>query len=155
VTEETLSTTHEELKRQFVAATADTEAAHAGIQAAASRLAQINPQTDRLLVALTLSRSKIEKADRDFKLASDAYESASHDYRSASVTVTQNLKQVSPALTPEHPVRPDTLLNTILAGLLGLALLSGVALARESFREMRPEPIRIIREEDSVNVHHS
>ncbi len=158
VTEETLSTTHEELQRQFVTATADTQAGQAAIRSGSARLVEINEQIKRLLVDLTLSRSEIEKADRDFSLAREAFESATRDYRNASVTVTsksQDLKQVAPALIPDRPVRPKLLLNSVLAGLMGLALSCGIALARESYREMQAQAIDLAGEDEHVGVRHS
>jgi uncharacterized protein involved in exopolysaccharide biosynthesis len=66
-----------------------------------------------------------------------------------------DLKLLAPALVPENPVRPRILLNTTLSALLGLILLGGAAVARESFRELQPEAIHYISEEESANVHRS
>ena len=157
-TEEVLNTTRTELQRQFADAAAGAAADRAGIQGATARLAQIDAQIDRLLAQVTELRSEIDKADRDFSLARDALESASRDYANASVTVSaksQDLKQVAPALVPEKPARPKILLNTLLAVLMGSALLSGMALAIESYREMQVRTVRFVAEDEPVDVNRS
>lgn len=157
-TEEVLNTTHEEERRKLLDLTSGAAGDREGIQAATKRLSEINRQINDLLTEMATLRSQMEKGEQDFKLAREAYESASRDYRNASLTVTaksQDLQQVAPALVPEKPVRPMILLNTILAGLLGLVLLSGAALAIESFREMRPEMVRFVTEEEAVKLRRS
>jgi tyrosine-protein kinase Etk/Wzc len=143
---------------QFVSSAADAQAQRAGLQAATAALTQANSEIDRLLADVTGARSEIEKVDRDYALAREAYEGASRDYRNASLAVSAksvDLKLLAPALVPENPVRPRILLNTTLSALLGLILLGGAAVARESFRELQPEAIHYISEEESANVHRS
>ncbi|MBI1941509.1 MAG: hypothetical protein HYS33_08395 [Acidobacteria bacterium] len=155
ITEETLSATHEEMQRQFVTATSDTEAGRAGIRAATTRTAEIDGAINRTLADLTRSRIAVEKSDREVALAREGLESATRDYRNASVTATSksnDLKQVSPALVPERPVRPRILLNVVLASLLSLILLSGIALGIEGWREMRQEPPRYLPEDETVSA---
>lgn len=157
-TEETLNTTRVELQRQFAEASTGAAGARAGIQTAASRQQQIDVQINRLLGNVTQLRSEIDKAERDFALAREAYESASRDHRNAAVTVSaksQDLKQVAPALVPERPTRPKLLLNTLLAGLLGLAVLTGTALAVESFREIQASTIPFVEEDEPLGVQRS
>lgn len=68
---------------------------------------------------------------------------------------SQDLKQVAPALVPEKPVRPRIILNVILAVLFGATLLSMVALARESYREVRADAAPLLPEDEAVGVHRS
>lgn len=138
VTEQTLSQNHEDFQRQYVAAVADVQAERAGLEAGQARLARINRSVDRLLGNVARSRSDIEIADRKYALAQRAFTTASQDYLNASISVSsksQDLKQLAPATVPDHPIRPKVLLNTILAGLLALAVLATVAVIVEGFRE--------------------
>jgi uncharacterized protein involved in exopolysaccharide biosynthesis len=47
------------------------------------------------------------------------------------------MKQISPALVPERPVRPTILLNTMLGFLLGALAAAGFILVLENYRELR------------------
>ena len=157
-TEETLNATHEELDQQLAAANAGVAAEKAGVDSASTSLAKVDGRIQSLLGNLTHLRAAIDKADRDFSLAKEAYEASSRDYRNASVTVSaksQDLKQVAPALVPEKPVRPRIILNVILAVLFGATLLSAIALARESYREVRAGAAPLLSEDEAVGVHHS
>jgi succinoglycan biosynthesis transport protein ExoP len=157
-TEEALNATHEELDQQLAAANADVAAEKAGVDTASKSLAKVDGRIQSLLCNLTRLRAEIDKADRDFSLAKEAYEASSRDYRNASVTVSaksQDLKQVAPALVPEKPVRPRIILNVILAVLFGATLLSMIALARESYRELRAEEAPLMPENETVGVRHS
>lgn len=150
VTEEALNANHEGIQRDYVNSTASSAAEAAAIKEATARLQQTDAQLDGLLREVTLFRSEIEKADHDYTLAREAVDSATRDYRNASVVVSsksQDLKQLSPALVPERPVRPRILLNTILASLLGLGVFMGLAVARESYREMRQPAPHYLEEE--------
>jgi uncharacterized protein involved in exopolysaccharide biosynthesis len=154
-TEEISNATHEELRRKLADSAAQVAGEHEAIRAATERLPQVNRQINDLLAELTELRSEMERSNRDFKLAGDAYESASLDYRNASVTVTarsQDLRQVAPALIPEQPVGLGALLDAVLVGMVGLVLLSGVALGLENLIEMRSESFHIAAEEESESV---
>src|SRR5579884_3849787 len=48
---------------------------------------------------------------------------------------SRDLKQLAPATVPEQPVRPKVVLNTILAGLLALVVLTTAALIVDGVRE--------------------
>jgi len=155
MTEESLNANHEEIRRQLVDSTASAAADSAGTLAATERLVQVNKTLALLLAQVTRLRSEIETADRENSLAQDALESATRDYRNASVTVSsksQDLKQLAPALVPERPVRPNLPLNTVLGVLLGLTLFGGAAIAIESFRELHPIGGRFVEEEETVSV---
>ncbi len=53
----------------------------------------------------------------------------------------------------ERPVRPRIFLNTLLAVLLGLAALSGIAMAGQSIREIHAVRIHSVVDEDRLEVH--
>ena len=155
-TEETLNTTHDELRRQFAETSASVASAQGGIKAATARLAEIDAEISQSLAVTTRLRNEIDQADGGYTLAREAFETASRDYRNASVTVSaksQDLKQVAPALVPERPTRPRPLLNTILGLLLTFILLTGTALTVESLRELRQESPSFIPEDEPVNMH--
>jgi succinoglycan biosynthesis transport protein ExoP len=138
VIEQTLSKSHEAFQTQYVAAVADARGEQAGLRAGRSRLAEINRSLDRVLSHLARSRNEIEMADRKYALAQQAYATASQDYLNASISVSsksQDLKQLAPAPVPEQPVRPKPILNSILAGILALVILSAAALIVEGVRE--------------------
>ena len=150
-----MNATHGELRRKLADSAAQVAGEREAIGAATGRLPQVNRQINDLLAEVTELRSEIARSNQDFKLAGDAYESASRDYRNASVTVTsrsQDLRQVAPALIPEQPVGLGALLNAILVGMLGLVLLSGAALGLESLLEMQSESFHIAAEEESESV---
>jgi len=117
---------------------ADTAAGHAGEKTAEAALANTNAEIGRVSGEVTRWRNEIDRAEQESALAREAYEAASRDYRNAFLNATaksQDLKQLAPAMVPERPTRPRTLLNVLLALLLGAPLLSAIALAIESLRE--------------------
>ena len=155
MTEESLNTTHQEIRRQLVDSSTTASADDAGILATTQRLEQVNRMLDRSLAEVTRLKSEIEKADREYSLAQVTLESATRDYDNASVTVSsksQDLKQLAPAMPPERPVRPNLPLNTIMGTLLGLTLLGGAAVAVESFRELHAVNRHFIAEDETVSV---
>ncbi|MGH9470738.1 MAG: hypothetical protein ACRD1N_10415, partial [Terriglobia bacterium] len=138
VIEQTVSKSHEDFETQYAAAVADVQAEQAGLKEGHARLAAIDRDLDRLLGGLALSRNEIEIADRKFTLAQQAFETASREYLNASISVSsksQDLRQLAPATVPEHPVRPLVLLNTLLAALLALVVLTTAAAIVEGVRE--------------------
>jgi uncharacterized protein involved in exopolysaccharide biosynthesis len=143
-TDQVVDATNEGSRRKLADSGVRVAGERRTIQAARSRLPQIDRQINDLLSGTSELRSEIERSDQDFQLASEAYESASHDYRDASVTVAARsvvLRQVSPALVPEQPVGLGAWINAVLAGVLALALLSGAVVALESLREIRSDPL--------------
>ena len=143
-TDQVVDATNEGSRRKLADSAVRVAGERRTIEAARSRLPQIDRQINDLLSGTSELRSEIERSDQDFQLASEAYESASHDYRDASVTVAARsvvLRQVSPALVPEQPVGLGAWISAVLAGVLGLALLSGAVAALESLREIRSEPL--------------
>jgi hypothetical protein len=151
VSEETVNATHEKLSAQYADALADAQGDSAGVQAGETRLAKVNASIGRLLSELARRRSEIETIDGEYAVAKEALETASRDYTNASVTVTsklQDLKQLAPAVPPGRPIRPRLLLNVVLAAALGLAVLTLLALARESYREMQLESFLPVVQED-------
>lgn len=139
ISEETLNTTKEKIRRDFVDSMAEVAAERAGVSAAASDLGKVNDVINRLLVNLAQTRSELEKADSDYKLAHEAVEVANRNYQSASVNASsksQDIEQLAPAAVPARPVRPRLFLNTLLGTLMGFVLLSTAATARESYRDL-------------------
>lgn len=139
VTEESVNETREGLRKSYVTATVDSAAQSAGIQAAAERLNEVNRQTSELMRDITAWRGRIEGANQDYALALEATQSASREYQTASVTVSsksQDVKQIAPALVPEHPVGPATLINTVMGFLLGTLLFAVFAVGMETYRDV-------------------
>ncbi len=153
--EESLNTTRESIQRDLVKATVDASAEDAGSQAAQARLGQLSQQISSLLDRITTLRNAVDQGDQDYKLASEAVKTASHEYQNASVTVSsksQDLKLVAPAIIPERPVRPKIILNTLLGFLFGAILLASLALLIENVREMRHPDFLSVEEFDQVVV---
>jgi succinoglycan biosynthesis transport protein ExoP len=62
--------------------------------------------------------------------------------RVTEAQATSNVVQVEPATPPEEPVRPRTLLNTTLAGILGLMLAVGVVFLVEALDDsLHPDQV--------------
>lgn len=151
-TEEEVNPTRQELERELADSKANAAADQAGLSLATTTLARVNADGDRLTSELAQLRSAIDESEENLKLAQEGYESATRDYRNASVTVTarsQDLKPVSPAIVPEKPVRPRTLLNMIAAGLLGLVACAGLAFGLDKTRNTEPQRLRIVEQEAS------
>ena len=158
ITEESLNTTGEEIRRDLINATASTAAETAGLQVAMNRLKNANTEIEQLSQSITRVRNEVESANHEFKMAQEAVESATRDYRNASVTVSaksDDLKQVAPALVPERPIRPRLLLNTLLGGFMGLVLLTVAAALLESVRDLRAKSIHFVVDEEPVTVQRS
>jgi uncharacterized protein involved in exopolysaccharide biosynthesis len=154
-TEEVLNSTYQDLRLRLLESTAETAGQRQALQEATARLAELDKQIDTLVAQVTEFHAQTNRADDDLKLARDGYESVGRDYRNASLVVTgksQDIKQVAPALVPELPVRPRTLLNTLLAGLIGLVLLAGLALVTERFREWQVDAGRFSAEEVTLDA---
>lgn len=153
MTEESLNTTRESIQKDLVKASVDASAEDAGSQAAEARLGRVSKQISSLLDRITTLRNAVEQADQNYNLAYEAVKTASHEYQSASVTVTsksQDLKQVAPAIVPERPIRPKIVLNTILGFLLGAMLFASSALLIENIREMRHSDFFSVEEVEQV-----
>jgi protein tyrosine kinase modulator len=149
-TEEAVNPTRQELDRELANSRASVAADQAGLNLAATTLAEINTDAGNLAAELAQLRSAIDETEENVKLAREGYESATRDYRNASVTVTarsQDLKPVSPAIIPERPIRPRILLNTIAAGILGLVVCAALALGIDGARRAEPERLRVVERE--------
>src|SRR5262249_40863802 len=108
MTEESPNRTREEIQRDFVDATANVAAGSAAMQTATARLKRVNEDITQLITRLVTLRSNVDRAEQDYALASEAVKNASHEYQTASITVSsksQDMKQIAPALVPERPVR--------------------------------------------------
>ena len=154
-TEETVNPTRQTLERELADAKANAAADEAGLELAKATLVQTEGEINALLVLLPQLRSEVSNAQQELKLAREGYESATHSYLNASLTVTaksQDVKQIVPALPPQRPVRPKPLFNTVLAGFLGFAVLCGVALSIEGIRRSQSDRFLVI-EQEPVNAH--
>lgn len=139
LSEETLNTTKEKVRYDFVDITADVAAESAGMRSADDQLGKVNAAISHLLVTLAQLHSQMDKADNDYNLAKQAIEVANRNYQEALVNASsksQDIEQLGPAAVPAQPVRPRPFLNTFLGTLLGFVLLTVAASARESFREL-------------------
>jgi uncharacterized protein involved in exopolysaccharide biosynthesis len=144
VTEETVNKVREDIRQTYVSASVSSAAQSAGIEAATTRLDQVNKAISELIGRITTLRGNIEAAQQAYTLAVETTRSASRDYQAASVTVSsksQDMKQIAPALVPQRPVRPKTLLNTVMGFLLGLLLVGSCVLAMRSYREIRSQEV--------------
>ena len=149
-TEETSNPIRQELAQELAESNAGAAADQAGLDVVVARLSQIDAETAGLTAELAQLRSAVDESEENAKLAREGYEIATRDYLNASVTVTarsEDLKPVSPATIPEQPIRPRILLNTIAAGLLGLVVSAGLALAVDNARCTEPERLRIVERE--------
>jgi len=154
MTEESPNKNREEMRRDLVAATVDSAAEAAGIKTVSARLELVNQQIGQLIGRLASLRSDVGTAQQNVALASEAVKNASHEYQTASVTVTsksQDMKQISPAVVPERPIRPSVVFNTAVGFLLGGFVFASIAvLVFQSGRRFNRE--RAFIEEDAAEV---
>jgi len=144
MTEESPNRTREEMQRDFVGATVSVAAESAAMQTAAARLKRVNEDISQLITRLVTLRSNIDRAEQEYALASEAVKNASHEYQTASITVSsksQDMKQIAPALVPERPVRPSVLLNTLVGFVMGVLVFACVALVIENRHELHRETV--------------
>ena len=144
MTEESPNRTREEMQRDFVGATVSVAAESAAMQTATVRLKRVNEDISQLITRLVTLRSNIDRAEQEYALASEAVKNASHEYQTASITVSsksQDMKQIAPALVPERPVRPSVLLNTLVGFVMGVLVFAGVALVIENRHELHRETV--------------
>jgi uncharacterized protein involved in exopolysaccharide biosynthesis len=144
MTEESPNRAREEIQRDFVGATVSIAAESAAMQTATARLKRVNEDISQLVTRLVTLRSNIDRAEQDYALASEAVKNASHEYQTASITVSsksQDMKQIAPALVPERPVRPSILLNTMVGFLMGIFVFACVALVIENRHELHRETV--------------
>jgi len=102
----------------------------------------VNKEISELITRIASLRGSIEAASQAYLLAVETTKTASRDYQAASVSVSakaQDMKQIAPALVPEHRVRPRVFFNTLMGFLLGLLLFGGLALGIRKYREVPSE----------------
>jgi len=142
LTEESINETREGIRQTYVNASVNGSAQSAGVEAASARMAQVNRELPELVGRLTALRGRIEAANQEYYLAVEATKNASHEYQTASVTVSsksQDMKQIAPALVPERPVRPRILINTFMGFLFGILLCGACAIAVHGYREIQAQ----------------
>ena len=140
VTEESVNKVREQMRQDFVNASVSSAAEAAGIATATARLNQVNKEISDLISRITTLRGNIEAAQQAYLLAVETTKTASRDYQAASVTVSsksQDIKQIAPALIPQRPVRPRTLVNTVMGFLLGILLFGGLVVAMQSYQDVQ------------------
>lgn len=153
VTEESINRVGEEMRQEFLSATAAAAAQAAGLDSGTRRLQELNKDIADLIGRITVQRSNVEEANQTYRLAVEATKNASQQYQTASVTVSsksQDIKQIAPALVPERPIRPRILINTVMGFLLGVLLFGVSAVGIRNYREnyaqkaLEPEPVDIV-----------
>ncbi len=151
MTEESLNSAREKAQQDLIMTDASIAGGNAGIQTAEAHLKEVNQEISELLPRITTLQGQLDEADNEYKLAYEAVKNATREYQEASVTVSAKsaeMKQVTPALAPERPVRPKILLNTILGFLLGSILFAGISRAIENFKETRAtQPLALVEKE--------
>ncbi len=158
MTEESPNRNREEIQRDLINATVSSAAESAGIEAATARLELVSKEISQLITRLATVRSEVGGAEQDYALATEAVKNASHEYQTASVTVSsksQDMKQIAPALIPERPVRPSILLNTAIGLLLGAMIFAGIRVVIQNRLELNRESAFIEEENEAVTLHRS
>lgn len=138
VREESINETREAIRRSLVSASVDLTADRDEMAAVSQRLTQVNDAIADLSGHVTGLRTGIEAANQDYQLAVEATQSASREYQTASVNVgskTLDMKQISPALPPEHPARPQLITNTLAGFLLGILISGAGVIAFQGYRD--------------------
>jgi capsular polysaccharide biosynthesis protein len=137
VTEESINQTREEIRQTLVSASVSSAAQSAGIEEATKRLEQVNGEISELIGRINVLRARIEAAGQSYLLSIETTKNASREFQAASVTVSsksQDIKQIAPALVPERPVRPRTLINTVMGFVLGMLLFAVFAIGLRNYR---------------------
>lgn len=139
VTEESINETREAIRHSLVDASVDLTADRAEMAAVSQRLTEVNEEIAALSDRVTGLRARIEASNQSYQLAVEATHNASREFQTASVNVgskTLDMKQISPALPPERPARPQPIVNTLAGLLLGGLVSIGGVLALEGYREL-------------------
>jgi tyrosine-protein kinase Etk/Wzc len=107
----------------------------AGIKATMETLGKILETRKHTLARLekekALKESKLQQLLDEYDLARESYATLSKKYQDASINVgarSTDLKMIAPAVVPERPFKPRTLLNIILAAGFGLLVSVGLSL---------------------------
>ncbi len=116
-----------------------------------SQLAQVDQQiqdTSGRIAALDsgeasqAERDRLETALAQYRQTYASLLQSFEQVRVAEAQATSNVVQVDPAVTPEVPVRPRTLINTVLAGIVGLMLAVGLVFLVEALDDtLNPDQI--------------
>ena len=116
-----------------------------------SQLAQVDQQiqdTSGRIAALDsgeasqAERDRLETALAQYRQTYASLLQSFEQVRVAEAQATSNVVQVDPAVTPEVPVRPRTLINTVLAGIVGLMLAVGLVFLIEALDDtLNPDQI--------------
>jgi non-specific protein-tyrosine kinase len=111
---------------------------------------QIQNTADQLnkLKGSTQNQTEIDRLDTALAQYRQTYASLLQSYeqvRVAEAGSTSNVVQIEPATVPERPIRPRTLMNTSLAGIIGMIIAAGVILLIEALDDTIRGPDDIAR----------
>ncbi len=106
---------------------AESEAERLSLQAAIQSMEKANATISARLASLLEEKSSkentLERLKQEYQLTQDSYAAINRRYQDASISVnarSTDLKVVAPAIIPERPVKPNLILNVLLAMILGL-----------------------------------
>lgn len=106
-------------------------------------MAELEPQVLDLQRQLQEIATESEQLHRAHNLASETYATLSRKLEEARITVQEHkgmLQIGSYATVPEEPTSPRKMINTALAGVVGIMLSTGGVFAWEWWRESIPSP---------------
>jgi non-specific protein-tyrosine kinase len=96
--------------------------------------------------SLTSERSQLEAALADYRQAYTFLLQSYEQVRLAEAQSTANIIQAEPAVSPERPIRPRTLVNTLLAAIVGFLAAAGLVLLIEAMDDTLKGPDQVANE---------
>jgi succinoglycan biosynthesis transport protein ExoP len=139
ITEESVNETRTIVRQSLIEANVEVTADRAEMEIVNGRLGRVGEEIITLMHEITGLKARIETVDQDYERAVEATRSASLEYQAATVKVGSkalDMKQISPALPPRRPVRPQPLFNAAMGFLVGALLSGGIAVAHQSIRDL-------------------
>ena len=117
-------------------------------QSLQSQMSDIEQQIQAANTNLAQTTDPAEKDRLETNLTNyqQIYSSLLQSYEQVRLTATQtvsSITQIEPATTPEFPVRPRTLLNVVLSGLVGLLLSAGLVIGVDMLDDTLKTPEEI------------
>jgi uncharacterized protein involved in exopolysaccharide biosynthesis len=125
VKEESVNPIYQQVQSQIVETDSDILGTKAGLQALQRALETNKRKLNLLLQDKALKESTLEQLSQEQKMASGNFAALNKKFQDVSLMVSSRsteLKLIAPAITPERPVKPRTLLNIVLASVLGLLI---------------------------------
>jgi len=142
VKEESVNPIYQQVQSQIVETDSDLLSTKAGLQALQRALETNKRKLDLLLGEKALKESTLEQLSQEQKMASGNYAALNKKFQDASLMVSSRsteLKLIAPAITPERPIKPRTLLNILLASVLGLLVSTLLAFFLHNLEVARKE----------------